>query len=630
MSKAAAKKASTPRIFVPLTKIDVEQRLVYGQATQEVLDKADEMMDYDTSKPFFEAWSGDIEKATDGKSKGNVRVMHGMNACGKLTEIEFDDTAKSIDVCAKIVDDQEWEKVQEGVYTGFSVGGKYEKKWTETIDGKKVKKYTANPSEISIVDNPCVPSATFTMTKADGTEQQVAFQVQNDDEEWPGFGKADQSSTEEPKTAAEAAVVGDPSLVAAPSNEAVVAKATEIAKTANDGTTWMDHVTTARDELTKAAAPAASEDNEDKKDKGKDEKKEGEKEGEDKTEKVTPVGLVQKWVCPDGEGFEKKADAEAHMAKTGAEGVPEQKTEEDKVETPLAIQLREAMDKVSKGLAAFDPVESSDPNVSVFVDFDRLHKAYLELEAPRADDGSPALEKGMYTVSRFANMLGDVASLARSIRAEGAVEGDSEDESVASTLKDSLTAFGESFKVYAAQQVAELISGIDVESRPYCYDYYCRAVTEDGDNQLAKDVVSLFDETKEFVELRDEQVAEISEKLAKGLQTEKVEEEDDEGDGDLAKVTRERDDLAKVAQELLPQMAEMAKRLDQLEKTPMPRAPREVIEKDGGKGLLKGTTDQERLAEVADLVKTLGPDQLALMMIKASHAQGGHQLAPAG
>ena len=39
---------------IPLFKIDEEQKLVYGRATQEVLDKANEIMDYESSKPMFE------------------------------------------------------------------------------------------------------------------------------------------------------------------------------------------------------------------------------------------------------------------------------------------------------------------------------------------------------------------------------------------------------------------------------------------------------------------------------------------------------------------------------------------------------------------------------------------------
>ena len=36
---------------------------------------------------------------------------------------------KRIEICGKVVDDAEWQKVEEGVYTGFSQGGRYLKRW---------------------------------------------------------------------------------------------------------------------------------------------------------------------------------------------------------------------------------------------------------------------------------------------------------------------------------------------------------------------------------------------------------------------------------------------------------------------------------------------------------------------
>ena len=83
-----------------------------------------------------------------------------------------------IDVAAKIVDDNEWKKVLEGVYTGFSIGGRYTRKWPDILGGKMVNRYTAAPSEVSIVDQPCVSAAKFfTVHKADGTDVQVAFKI---------------------------------------------------------------------------------------------------------------------------------------------------------------------------------------------------------------------------------------------------------------------------------------------------------------------------------------------------------------------------------------------------------------------------------------------------------------------
>ncbi len=161
-------------LFVPLTKVDLVKREVWGVGAQEVADKSGEIMDYASSKPLFESWSSTAEKMSGGLSLGNVREMHGKSAAGKLTMFKANDDSKLFEVCAKVVDDAAWKKVTEGVYTGFSIGGSYAKRW-EDADDKKLMRYTASPSEISLVDSPCIPTATFTMVKADGIEEQVEF-----------------------------------------------------------------------------------------------------------------------------------------------------------------------------------------------------------------------------------------------------------------------------------------------------------------------------------------------------------------------------------------------------------------------------------------------------------------------
>ncbi len=100
--------------------------------------------------------------------------MHGKVAAGKLTDIEFDDEGKRIVVAANIVDDGEWQKVMEGIYTGFSQGGRYVKRWKDK--GTGLVRFTAEPSEISLVDLPCLPQATFEVIKADGSTEVRKFQ----------------------------------------------------------------------------------------------------------------------------------------------------------------------------------------------------------------------------------------------------------------------------------------------------------------------------------------------------------------------------------------------------------------------------------------------------------------------
>lgn len=161
-------------MFFRLTKVDEAQRLVYGIATAEVPDKAREIMDYAGTVPYFKAWSAQMEKASGGKSLGNVREMHSNIAAGVLKEINFNDDEKVIEVCAKVVDDSSWLKVTEGVLTGFSQGGEYVKRWKDP-DDNTLTRFIADPSELSLVDNPCLGIATFEYIKADGASEMRKF-----------------------------------------------------------------------------------------------------------------------------------------------------------------------------------------------------------------------------------------------------------------------------------------------------------------------------------------------------------------------------------------------------------------------------------------------------------------------
>lgn len=163
-------------IFLPLTKVDESQRLVSGVFSAEVVDKSGEIMDYTSGKPAFEKWSQDAMKRSDGKSLGNVRAMHTNIAAGKLTELSFDDVTKTVHGTAKIIDDNEWNKVLEGVYTGFSIGGAYAKRWADE-QNPKLYRFTPELAEISIVDNPCVGKATFDLIRADGSTEMRKFKT---------------------------------------------------------------------------------------------------------------------------------------------------------------------------------------------------------------------------------------------------------------------------------------------------------------------------------------------------------------------------------------------------------------------------------------------------------------------
>lgn len=171
--------------FIPMTKVDLAQRLVFGVMAAEMPDRSGEIMDWETGKAAIQKWSDGISSTTGGESLGNIRLMHGKVAIGKLVKLDFDDEARKVNVCVKVVDDAAWNLVEERVLTGFSMGGGYAKRWPDP-EKPALKRYTPLVSELSMVDSPCIPGAVFCdMLKADGTVERVEllgrFEPSNED-----------------------------------------------------------------------------------------------------------------------------------------------------------------------------------------------------------------------------------------------------------------------------------------------------------------------------------------------------------------------------------------------------------------------------------------------------------------
>lgn len=173
-------------VFFQLQKAELEKRQVWGKAALEQPDstRPPEIMDYARSKPHFKSWSENVRKSSGGKSLGNVRAMHGGQflAVGKVIAMSFDDANKAVKIGVEVVDDAAWEKVQKGVYTGFSIGGRYGDRWPDqSIEG--ATRYEAIPNEISLVDVPCMPGATFEVLKADGRKEMRKFMMDEENDQ---------------------------------------------------------------------------------------------------------------------------------------------------------------------------------------------------------------------------------------------------------------------------------------------------------------------------------------------------------------------------------------------------------------------------------------------------------------
>jgi hypothetical protein len=148
-------KGNNVRLSMPIGKVDVERRMVSGFAT---LDNVDRQGDIVTTESSVEAFKN---------FRGNLREMHQPSAVGKIVSFKedkyFDPSDKKfysgVYVSAYVSKGAQdaWEKVLDGTYTGFSIGGNI-KTWDDAYDEKidktirVIKTYELH--ELSLVDNP--------------------------------------------------------------------------------------------------------------------------------------------------------------------------------------------------------------------------------------------------------------------------------------------------------------------------------------------------------------------------------------------------------------------------------------------------------------------------------------------
>ena len=146
------------KFYIPITKRDDDRREVAGYATTEALDSEGEIIDLAAVKAALPGYLGPYDHKRGMYQFGNIREMHSLSAVGKTMEASVDE--KGLFVKAKVVDSDAWTKVKEGVYTGFSIGGRALKRM-----GNKIKELALK--EISLVDRPANPETIFSLVKFD-------------------------------------------------------------------------------------------------------------------------------------------------------------------------------------------------------------------------------------------------------------------------------------------------------------------------------------------------------------------------------------------------------------------------------------------------------------------------------
>lgn len=140
------------KLYAKISKVDEEQRMVWGYASTEALDSQGEVIE-----------RAAIEKALDGYMEfANIREMHRDSAVGVTKEAAMDE--KGLFIGAHVVDDVAWKKVTTGVYKGFSIGGVAGER-----KGNRIK--SIDLYEISLVDRPANPEARFECFKLNNGSQ---------------------------------------------------------------------------------------------------------------------------------------------------------------------------------------------------------------------------------------------------------------------------------------------------------------------------------------------------------------------------------------------------------------------------------------------------------------------------
>lgn len=172
--KSTVKLNQPVRFYVPITRVDPETRIVEGYCYVNPTIAGDR---WNLKRSALEAASGAYMEAPA------IRAMHQNIAAGVGLGLNWDD--KGCLLRAEIVDDQEWKKVEKGVYRGFSIGGR-----PKIVRGNSVESF--DWLETSLVDRPGDPDATFSVARLDGADE--AFEVEVDD------AAEDTAGAEEPAT----------------------------------------------------------------------------------------------------------------------------------------------------------------------------------------------------------------------------------------------------------------------------------------------------------------------------------------------------------------------------------------------------------------------------------------------
>lgn len=151
--------------YVPIAKVDEEQRMVYGFASTPDLDSDGEIIALDGLKKALPNY---LQFPT-------LREMHQPKVAGTVKNAEIKNgTEKGLYIGAKVVADDAWNLVKEGVYRAFSIGGNVLTKVDNVITSLELV-------EISLVDVPANKNAKIDVWKANSIKKdaETAYSLSN-------------------------------------------------------------------------------------------------------------------------------------------------------------------------------------------------------------------------------------------------------------------------------------------------------------------------------------------------------------------------------------------------------------------------------------------------------------------
>lgn len=390
--------------------------------------------------------------------------------------------------------------------------------------------------EISLVDRPSNPEARFDVWKAAGSPQEDSM-AKLTPVELPKDAKSDIIV----KTINDAVAAGNPIIVAN-------SRESDMLKAINDRVTTVTAEEAA--EMAKAAqAPEAA-------------------------GKPVDASSAQKG---EGEGAVEKTneaqDVTAEAGKTAETVEKAAETTQSEAEKP-AVES----DAITKATAALDKIDAAVANVV------------------SAED----VQKSMYHVSRFADVLESISYLAQSAEYEAEIEADG--SPVPGKLRDWIKAGAAIFKDMAKEEVDELVAAGKVKkaaaSAPVTVD-----VSAVGGEALAK---TIGDAVDTITAERDALTRTVAER-----------------DEILAKLADRIEPLAKTVEDLVATNADLAKRLAAVEDQPAPvrTGGSFAVSKEDDAGA-SGTLEKAATPSDEDIAKALAAmpeEDRAMLLIKASH-----------